>query len=186
METVSLVDKPRPGLSPLNRTIVGWKPTVGWTFIRASVSFKSHHSGMETLAEEAIKLIRVLFKSHHSGMETRPSPAGGCPGPRAFKSHHSGMETMRCGYTVVPCTYFKSHHSGMETWRRRRWGASEATLNRTIVGWKQLAQGEPRGRFATLNRTIVGWKHVWWTQRTPPVAALNRTIVGWKRAFRPP
>ncbi len=78
--------------APLNRTIVGWKQSSASCSRFRCISFKSHHSGMETLLRP--KELREFqhFKSHHSGMETTLRIRFD-QYLQFFKSHHSGMET---------------------------------------------------------------------------------------------
>ncbi len=79
-------------MTPLNRTIVGWKLLAVHDEIVIECDFKSHHSGMETKKRGARPKGPPDFKSHHSGMETSDlDPQEG--GAVSFKSHHSGMET---------------------------------------------------------------------------------------------
>ncbi len=54
------------------------------------------------------------------------------------------------------------------------------TLNRTIVGWKDVSPFQVGDVLYTLNRTIVGWKDGIAARGGEIIAPLNRTIVGWK------
>ncbi len=91
---------------------------------------------METVATGIAGNYLAAFKSHHSGMETIAflPTAGTMPD---FKSHHSGMETDN-GLRVE--RQIPALNRTIVGWKRVGVlpfaGPLGETLNRTIVGWK--------------------------------------------------
>ncbi len=116
METYSVVNFATPG-SPLNRTIVGWKPSgcrAGWL---KRCGFKSHHSGMETIGNDPGDTM-VGDALNRTIVGWKRSLTGNLQ--RAFTS----LNRTIVGWKLQPAA-------------RAVWSCS--TLNRTIVGWKPEA-----------------------------------------------